>query len=555
MKRIYLYLLLVATLTIGCKKDSQNGPEGESSQKVTVMFYSVGGGNLDYRQTTKMRYMVHLGCTDNFQMTAQYKLSKQYQDDPQYQQYAGVLRLDAADAKSMKGCEMPTGNEDILASLKGLPFTKLSDDPQMDMCNAKALMDFINWSAERHPADKYILILADHGGGWKIGTDGGALPKAQEGGSAPARSIVFDDNIDNKSLSGKAIAEAIAQSSVQRVHIVHFDACLMGTWETAFEMQSVSDYMVAANECSYGSNYVLLLNDLINNVNSPYEGYKKYIDEYVARTNAEKTYKYFVDLGIYDLKQCANMVPVFKKMVTCFQDLNTTAHDTYFTWVTASLRTSYVACGGSVWVLPQVLEKILSCYPETQSTISKDQKFYLLKEVEPVLLLRKNHPQVWETLTADQIVTTLENVGNSALGGMTMASFANELVTLNDAETAEEKAAQKRLQDLGKEYLDNLRMMSYVRCSHGTAEDALIQTSLSINVMALNEEGWKPLTEKWGEFNQQPMARQYSWEEAAKAYTASAFSQQTSWGDFLKICPMNLNLSSNKIRSVEGIAD
>ncbi len=37
------------------------------------------------------------------------------------------------------------------------------------MSDGKTLVDFVTWAMESYPADKYALILSDHGMGWPGG--------------------------------------------------------------------------------------------------------------------------------------------------------------------------------------------------------------------------------------------------------------------------------------------------------------------------------------------------------------------------------------------------
>ena len=46
---------------------------------------------------------------------------------------------------------------------------ELADLGEVNMSDGKTLVDFVTWAMENYPADKYALILSDHGMGWPGG--------------------------------------------------------------------------------------------------------------------------------------------------------------------------------------------------------------------------------------------------------------------------------------------------------------------------------------------------------------------------------------------------
>lgn len=107
------------------------------------------------------------------------------------------------------------------------------------------LADFISWSAQEAPADRYILILWDHGGG-TLGGWG------------------YDEtDPDVAALSLADIRQALSEGGVT-FDIVGFDACLMGTIECAYALEPQADYLVASEELEpgYGWSYTGFLDAL-----------------------------------------------------------------------------------------------------------------------------------------------------------------------------------------------------------------------------------------------------------------------------------------------------
>ncbi len=105
----------------------------------------------------------------------------------------------------------------------------------LNMTTPETLVDFINYSASTFPADRYHLILWDHGGG----TLGG---------------FGLDENYPDSTLTLQSLETAFSQSPV-KFDFVGFDACLMATAETAYMLEPHADYLIASQEIEPGSGW------------------------------------------------------------------------------------------------------------------------------------------------------------------------------------------------------------------------------------------------------------------------------------------------------------
>lgn len=101
------------------------------------------------------------------------------------------------------------------------------------------LTDFIAWSMDKYPADKYVLIFWDHGGG-----PGGGFG-FDEVAPAGAASSLSLNNIQ------KAISDATGKTG-NKFELIGFDACLMGGIETAAMLSPYGKYLVASEEVEPG---------------------------------------------------------------------------------------------------------------------------------------------------------------------------------------------------------------------------------------------------------------------------------------------------------------
>jgi len=92
----------------------------------------------------------------------------------------------------------------------------------------KTLQDFLTWGKGIAPSDRYILVLWDHG----YGTMGG---------------FGADELNDRATMKVSEIAEAIDASKMY-FDLIVFDACLMGTVETAYALRNYGNYLIASED-------------------------------------------------------------------------------------------------------------------------------------------------------------------------------------------------------------------------------------------------------------------------------------------------------------------
>ncbi|MEE6159401.1 clostripain-related cysteine peptidase [Olsenella sp. YH-ols2221] len=112
----------------------------------------------------------------------------------------------------------------------------VQDAGEGTMLDEDEVTDFCSWAAKEYPADRYILIFWDHGGG----TIGG---------------FGYDENYpDASALTLSQLRNAIKASGVS-FDMVGFDACLMATVECAWAMEPVADYLVASEQTEPGDGW------------------------------------------------------------------------------------------------------------------------------------------------------------------------------------------------------------------------------------------------------------------------------------------------------------
>ncbi len=217
------FLLLSFLSLAGCGSSS-----GDPVPTTTVLIY-IEGTNLetDYaRATANIREMLAATPADHLNV---------------------VLETGAA-GKSVAADPVKSWRTVKRHLIKDGAIQELQDLGALNMGAASVLTDFIRWGQAAFPADKYILIFWDHGGGplWGFGGD-------------------LDTDTDPLQVTQirQAIGAAVAASG-KGFELIGFDACLMATAEIAANLAPFARYLVASEELEPGAgwNYTPFLNAL-----------------------------------------------------------------------------------------------------------------------------------------------------------------------------------------------------------------------------------------------------------------------------------------------------
>ncbi|MBR3325817.1 MAG: hypothetical protein IKG22_00640 [Atopobiaceae bacterium] len=116
---------------------------------------------------------------------------------------------------------------------------ELVDDslPQLDTTAPQTLSDFIAWGTTNYPADRYVLVMWDHGGGPVYGF---GYDEFQDEGAA----LTLDE-----------MQQALAANPNVHFDIIGMDCCIMGSLETCVALQPYCDYMVLSEDFVPGTGW------------------------------------------------------------------------------------------------------------------------------------------------------------------------------------------------------------------------------------------------------------------------------------------------------------
>lgn len=116
---------------------------------------------------------------------------------------------------------------------------ELQDLGAVDMSLASTIEDFLSWGMTNYPADKYIAVFWDHGGG----------PNGGYGGDE-----IFSGNSTSINNLSSAVKSA-TQATGKKFEIIGFDTCLLGNIETFSGLYPYTNYMVGSEDLEPGAGW------------------------------------------------------------------------------------------------------------------------------------------------------------------------------------------------------------------------------------------------------------------------------------------------------------
>ena len=191
----------------------------------TVMVYINAKNNLEKFGLLDVNEMEKVGSTDKVKIAVELGRIKGY--DSSDGNWLGQRRYIVAKDADMAKIASPI----------------LQDIPKADMGDYKHLVDFVAWAKKAAPAQKYMLIVWNHGSGWDKN-----IRKAD----VVINGISYDDETGNH-ISTPQLGQALA--SIGKIDVYASDACLMAMAEVAYQIKDYTDYVVGSEETEPGDGY------------------------------------------------------------------------------------------------------------------------------------------------------------------------------------------------------------------------------------------------------------------------------------------------------------
>ena len=269
--------LMTMTVFTACSIDKVDNPVNptvdpeEELADATILWYGCGGGNVDAAILDDFHkfYKAKPESFDRVNVVAQYKTSLNptvykkvdYETVVQWAEEMSKLKSEE-EMENMNFVEYfllchPKAGESYRFEVdpkktlrKQLLETEPYGEKNADITNPDSLTNFINWAAKNYPAKRYILVMADHGGGYLPHSD---LADATSSplNSAQRRGLIYDDGYGKKCFSAKSFARGVRNASVHVDGIVAY-LCLMNNLEFLYDVKDVTDYVAGSTYVMWG---------------------------------------------------------------------------------------------------------------------------------------------------------------------------------------------------------------------------------------------------------------------------------------------------------------
>nr|MCR5626631.1 hypothetical protein [Lachnospiraceae bacterium] len=174
----------------------------------------------------------------------------------------------------------------------------LRDDlGKLDCTKAETLSEFIDYCKTEYPADRYIMLFWDHGGGPVYGFGKNEWGDSEE-------SLTVDEMI-----------KAFKENEDVHFDIIGMDCCIMGSLETVYSFEPFCKYALLSEdfESQIGWDYTGWMKKLEEDpgISTPLLG--KYIVDEVVESNEESEYGDSVSIGLYNETSVKNLFSAWKE--------------------------------------------------------------------------------------------------------------------------------------------------------------------------------------------------------------------------------------------------
>lgn len=188
-------------------------------KKWTVMVFMNGKNNMSECGFNDLAEMHKVGSGNDLNIVVE-----QGTLDEATGEYGGVRRLYVTKHSAENGKDV------LLSSAKN----------RVDMGDWREASRFVNYSKKNFPADNYLLVMWNHGSGWK------SIGKPLKPSSLERdRGVSYDDETGNDITT---IEMRDMLKTVGGVNLLAYDACLMAELATNAEIASLAPYVVASEE-------------------------------------------------------------------------------------------------------------------------------------------------------------------------------------------------------------------------------------------------------------------------------------------------------------------
>ena len=126
----------------------------------------------------------------------------------------------------------------------------IQDLGEVNMGDPRTLVDFVSWAANQFPAERYMLLMSDHGMGWPGGWSD-PKPGGRNTSDAPLARVMQDPIILLDEFEA-ALDEITRTTPIKKFALIGLDVCLMSQMEVYAMLAPYAHYAVASEETEPG---------------------------------------------------------------------------------------------------------------------------------------------------------------------------------------------------------------------------------------------------------------------------------------------------------------
>lgn len=211
------------TVTDGSSTTDSGATEAADLAAWTVMVFMNGDNDLEEWALADLNELEEVGSTDEVRFVVQLDRSTGFSSRDG--NWNGARRYLAVADEDPKVISSP-----VLEDLG----TVDSGDPQ-------TIIDFVNWSTARYPAERYALVLWDHGDNWYV---------APQAASSKGISYDYGSGNDLSVAHGdyEAVLEGVSAVLGRPLDLLGSDACTMSSWEILHVVQPHAEVYVGSQD-------------------------------------------------------------------------------------------------------------------------------------------------------------------------------------------------------------------------------------------------------------------------------------------------------------------
>ncbi|MCR5503259.1 MAG: hypothetical protein K6F53_09635 [Lachnospiraceae bacterium] len=248
---------------------------GTDAKSATIMVY-VNGSDLESEAgeaTTDFSEMIASGIGNNVNVIIQTMGTKEWQDYGISSKTAQTYKIENRDLKLIR-----------------------DDLGQLDCTSKKTLSEFIGFCKDNYPAERYLFLFWDHGGG-------------------PVYGFGYDEwQKEGESLTIAEMSEAFAEHKDIRFDIIGMDCCIMASLETCYALAPYCKYALLSEdfESGLGWDYTAWMRTFEENpgISTPLLG--KYIVDAIIADNESSPGGDSSCMGLFNVSTAKNLFSAWK---------------------------------------------------------------------------------------------------------------------------------------------------------------------------------------------------------------------------------------------------